>query len=109
MSKPTVLVTRRLPARAMARLEEACDVELYEGTALTRETLAERVRGKHALVTMFTDPVDATVLEAGSDLKVVATVAVGFNNIDVAAARARGVVVTNTPDVLTEATADLTW
>ena len=58
---------------------------------------------------MFTDPVDATVLEAGSDLKVVATVAVGYNNIDVAAARARGVVVTNTPDVLTEATADLTW
>lgn len=93
----------------MTRLEEACDVELYEGEALTRDRLAERVRGKQALVTMFTDPVDATVLEAGTDLKVVATVAVGFNNIDVAAARARGVVVTNTPDVLTEATADLTW
>jgi glyoxylate reductase len=93
----------------MARLEEACDVEVYDGEPLTRDALAERVRGKQALVTMFTDPVDATVLEAGSDLKVVATVAVGFNNIDVAAARARGVVVTNTPDVLTEATADLTW
>ena len=93
----------------MTRLEEACDVELYEGEALTRDRLAERARGKQALVTMFTDPVDATVLEAGTDLKVVATVAVGFNNIDVAAARARGVVVTNTPDVLTEATADLTW
>lgn len=93
----------------MARLEEACDVEVYEGEPLTRDTLAERVRGKQALVTMFTDPVDATVLEAGTDLKVVATVAVGFNNIDVAAARARGVVVTNTPDVLTEATADLAW
>jgi glyoxylate reductase len=93
----------------MARLEEACDVEVYDGEPLTRDTLAERVRGKQALVTMFTDPVDATVLEAGADLKVVATVAVGFNNIDVAAARSRGVVVTNTPDVLTEATADLTW
>jgi glyoxylate reductase len=93
----------------MARLEEACDVEVYAGEPLTRDTLAERVRGKQALVTMFTDPVDATVLEAGADLKVVATVAVGFNNIDVAAARSRGVVVTNTPDVLTEATADLTW
>lgn len=109
MEKPRVLVTRRLPARAMARLEEACDVEVYAGEPLTRDTLAERVRGKQALVTMFTDPVDATVLEAGADLKVVATVAVGFNNIDVAAARSRGVVVTNTPDVLTEATADLTW
>jgi glyoxylate reductase len=93
----------------MARLEESCDVEVYDGEPLTRDTLAERVRGKQALVTMFTDPVDATVLEAGADLKVVATVAVGFNNIDVAAARSRGVVVTNTPDVLTEATADLTW
>ena len=93
----------------MARLEGSCDVEVYDGEPLTRDRLAERVRGKQALVTMFTDPVDATVLEAGTELKVVATVAVGFNNIDVAAARARGVVVTNTPDVLTEATADLTW
>jgi glyoxylate reductase len=93
----------------MARLEEACDVELYEGGTLSRDALAEQVRGKQALVTMFTDPVDDTVLQAGSDLRIVATVAVGYNNIDVAAARARGVVVTNTPDVLTEATADLTW
>jgi glyoxylate reductase len=93
----------------MARLEEACEVHLYEGDPLTRELLSEQVRGKQALVTMFTDPVDAAVLEAGSDLRIVATVAVGYNNIDVAAARARGVVVTNTPDVLTEATADLTW
>ncbi len=93
----------------MARLEEACEVALYEGDPLTREALAELVPGKQALVTMFTDPVDATVLQAGSDLRIVATVAVGYNNIDVAAARARGVVVTNTPDVLTEATADLTW
>jgi glyoxylate reductase len=93
----------------MARLEEACEIDLHDGEPLSRDALAERVRGKQALVTMFTDPVDEMVLEAGSDLKVVATVAVGFNNIDVAAARARGVVVTNTPDVLTEATADLTW
>jgi glyoxylate reductase len=93
----------------MARLEDACDVEVYSGEPLTRDVLAERVRGKQALVTMFTDPVDATVLDAATGLKVVATVAVGFNNIDVAAARARGVVVTNTPEVLTEATADLTW
>src|SRR5687767_1642903 len=109
VDRPQVFVTRRLPARAMARLEGACDVELHEGETLSRDALAERVRGKQALVTMFTDPVDDTVLQAGSDLRIVATVAVGYNNIDVAAARARGVVVTNTPDVLTEATADLTW
>ena len=93
----------------MGRLEEVCEVHLFEGDPLTRDALAEQVRGKQALVTMFTDPVDDTVLQAGSDLRIVATVAVGYNNIDVAAARARGVVVTNTPDVLTEATADLTW
>jgi glyoxylate reductase len=57
---------------------------------------------------MFIDPVDAAVLAAATDLKVVATVAVGYNNIDVPAAKARGIVITNTPDVLTEATADLT-
>src|SRR5688500_4840501 len=50
VSKPTVLVTRRLPARAMARLEEACDVQLYEGETLSRDALAEQVRGKQALV-----------------------------------------------------------
>lgn len=93
----------------MARLEEACEVDLHQGDALSRDALAALVRGRQALVTMFTDPVDATVLEAGSELKIVATVAVGFNNIDVTAARARNVVVTNTPDVLTETTADLTW
>jgi glyoxylate reductase len=109
MSKPRVLVTKRIPARALARLEEVCDIELNEGDWLTRDELVSRVADKHALVTMFVDPVDATVLAAATHLKVVSTVAVGYNNIDVATAKARGVVVTNTPDVLTEATADLTW
>ena len=62
-----------------------------------------------ALLSIVTDAIDRAVIEAGADLKVVANVAVGYNNIDVAAARERGIVVTNTPDVLTEATADLTW
>lgn len=109
MPKPTVLITRRLPARAIARLEEVCEVVVHEGDPLTPSELAARVVGHQALITMFTDRVDAALLDAAAGLKVVATVAVGYNNIDVAAARARGVVVTNTPDVLTEATADLTW
>lgn len=90
-------------------MEEACHVEVHEGEPLAPDDLAARVVGHQALVTMFTDRVDAELLAAGADLRIVATVAVGYNNIDVAAARARGVVVTNTPDVLTEATADLTW
>ena len=65
--------------------------------------------GKQGLLSVVTDTIDRAVFEAARDLKVVSTIAVGYNNIDVAAARERNVVVTNTPDVLTEATADLTW
>jgi glyoxylate reductase len=71
--------------------------------------LIARIPGKHGLLSVVTDSIDRTVLEAGCDLKIVSTIAVGHNNIDIAAARERGIVVTNTPDVLTESTADLTW
>src|SRR5690606_12275645 len=108
--KPPVLVTRKLPASVIARLEEQCDVErLDEAGDMTAARLAERLPGKQALVSMLTDPVDRSVLEAGRDLKVVANVAVGYKNIDVAAARELGIVVTNTPDVLTDATADFAF
>lgn len=109
--KPAVLVTRRLPSSVIAKLEEACDVDLYTGNAaISRDELLQRIAGKHALVCLLTDTIDAAVLEAaGPQLKVVANVAVGYNNIDVPACRARGVVVTNTPDVLTNACADFTW
>lgn len=109
--KPTVLVTRRLPSSVIARLAEAFDVDLYTGnTAIMRDELLQRIAGKHALVCLLTDTIDAAVLEAaGPQLKIVANVAVGYNNIDVPACRARGVAVTNTPDVLTNACADFTW
>lgn len=103
--KPSVLITSKLPSSTIARLEEVCDIARLEGEA-TRDVLAASVPGKQALLSMVIDPVDRTVLEAGRDLKIVANVAVGYNNIDVAAARERGIVVTNTPDVLTAATAD---
>lgn len=110
-NKPSVLVTRRLPSSVLDRLEQACELDLHaEPTVISREALLSRVIGKHALVCLLTDPIDSAVLEAaGPTLKVVANVAVGFNNIDVPACRARGVVVTNTPDVLTNACADFTW
>lgn len=109
--KPSVLVTRRLPSSVIARLEERCELDLHtHPTAITRADLLARVAGKHALVCLLTDAVDAAVLDAaGPSLKVVANVAVGYNNIDVAACRERGVAVTNTPDVLTNACADFTW
>jgi glyoxylate reductase len=110
MTKPTLLITRRLPSSVIARLEAVCDVDLYTGdSAIPRDELLARVRGKQALMCLLTDRIDGELLDAGRDLKVVANIAVGYNNVDVAAARARGVVVTNTPDVLTESVADFTW
>jgi glyoxylate reductase len=105
-----IFVTRKLPSSVIAKLERVGHVEVYAGEgAIPAEELRTRVSDAHALVTMLTEQVDAALLDAAPNLKVVANVAVGYNNIDVAAARARGVVVTNTPDVLTEAVADFTW
>jgi glyoxylate reductase len=105
-----ILVTRRLPNSVLSRLTEVGTVDLFEGTAaITPEELRARVAGKDAMVCMLTEQIDRGVIDAGDQLKVVANVAVGFNNIDVGYARARGVAVTNTPDVLTESVADFTW
>ena len=94
----------------MARLEAECEVERYEGAGdLPHDELVRRVAGKQALVSLTTDKVDRAVIEAGTDLRIIANVAVGYNNVDAEAARGRGIIVTNTPDVLTGATADLTW
>jgi glyoxylate reductase len=110
MVKPAVFVARRIPSVALSRLEETCDVEVHVGEAdLSQDDLIARLQGKQGLVSILTTPVNRAVLEASPDLRVVANIAVGYNNIDVGAARERGVVVTNTPDVLTEASADLTW
>ena len=104
-------MTKRLPSMAMTRLEEACDVDLNDrDTFLSHDELIARVRGKQGLIAMLPDAVDRAVLEAGlPDLKVVSAVAVGINNIDAKTAAELGIAVTNTPDVLTESTADLTW
>jgi glyoxylate reductase len=76
---------------------------------MPREELLERVQQKQALICLLTDRVDAELLDAGNDLRIVANIAVGYNNIDLDACKARGIVVTNTPDVLTNACADFTW
>jgi glyoxylate reductase len=109
-SRPSVLVTKRLPSAALSKLEDVCDVELNDRPEyLTQDELVARVQGKHGVIALMPDQITRAVIEAGDALTVVAVVAVGYNNIDVAAAQERGVVVTNTPDVLTEASADLTW
>ena len=106
----SILVTRKLPSSVLSKLETVGDVDLYAGDgAMPPDELRSRVVGKRAVVSMFTEHIDKTVLDAGTDLQIVANVAVGYNNIDVAYAHSRGVIVTNTPDVLTESVADFTW
>jgi glyoxylate reductase len=104
-----VLVTRRLPSKVIARLQERFEVDLHDGDVLPPDELRKRVGEAHGLVCVLTDRIDAGVIDAARQLKVIADVAVGYDNIDVAHARSRGIVVTNTPDVLTEAVAEFTW
>jgi glyoxylate reductase len=105
-----ILVTRKLPSSVIAKLSAVADVDLYTGeAAIPPEELRARVADKDALVCLLTDAVDRSVIDAAPRLKAIANVAVGYNNIDIPYARSRGIVVTNTPDVLTESVADFTW
>lgn len=105
-----VFLTRRIPASVLSRLEATCDVDLFTGAApIAREELLARVQGKHALMSLLTDRIDRELVDKGKDLRIVANIAVGYNNIDLAACKERGIVVTNTPDVLTNACADFAW
>lgn len=107
---PSILVTRKLPSSVLAKLHAIGELDLYTGdAAIPPDELRARLAGKDALVCLLTDAVDARVIDAAPSLKIIANVAVGYNNVDVAHARSRGVVVTNTPDVLTESVADFTW
>jgi glyoxylate reductase len=107
---PTFVVTNRLPETAPAMLREAGELRLDDRSeAIPRADLLELVGGADAILTLLHDRVDEELLDAaGPQLRCVANVAVGYDNVDVAAATRRGVVVTNTPGVLDDATADLT-
>jgi glyoxylate reductase len=108
--RPSMLISRSLPADAVTRARARADVDVNEADApLPRNELIRRLQGRQGLVCMISEAVDEELLASCPDLKVASNVAVGFNNIDVAAATRHGVVVTNTPDVLTETTADFAW
>ena len=106
--RSNVLVTRPIMDQATRVLRERCDVTIHQNEfGIPREELLHVVADRDAIITMLTEKVDAEFLAAaGSQLKIVANHAVGFDNIDVAACTAAGVMATNTPDVLTETTAD---
>lgn len=105
-----VIVTRRLPAPVEARMQELFDVELSaDDTPMDRNALADAMRRADVLVPTITDVIDQRLLSlAGERLKLIANYGAGFDNIDVATARQRGILVSNTPGVLDEDTADMT-
>lgn len=107
MSKPSVLVARKTFDDIVDRLRPHFEVETNDSdTGWSQDELIRRLQGKSGAYIAGGDKIDATLLDACPDLKVVCTMAVGYNNIDVPACTARGVLVTNAPDVLTETTAD---
>lgn len=106
----TILISNVLPEEARRLIPREIEVDYNPGDEpLPRADLLRRLRGKDGLICHIVSAIDDEVLGASPTLRVVANVAVGFNNIDVAAARRRGIAVTNTPDVLTETTADFAW
>ena len=111
MSKPKVYVTRMIPQPAIDLLKEHCEVETNpEDRVLTKDELLRNVKGRDAVLCLLTDTIDDEVFEAaGPQCKIFANYAVGFNNVDLAAATKRRILVSNTPGVLTDTTADFAW
>jgi len=110
MEKPKVFVTRHLPEVAREKLELACEVEIWDfEIPPPYEKILQKITDKEGLLCLLTDKIDASLMDAAPNLKVISQCAVGFDNIDVRAAADRRIAVGNTPGVLTDATADFTF
>jgi glyoxylate reductase len=110
MTRPKVFVTRQIPAAGLDKVRAACDFEVWpEPLPPSADVLRRKVADCQGLLSLLTERIDAALLDAAPRLRVVSNYAVGFNNIDVAAATARGIAVGNTPGVLTDATADMAF
>jgi glyoxylate reductase len=108
--KPKVLITRTILAEALEYLKDKTDYEIgTSDTTLAKQEIIAKVCDKEGLLAQLMDTIDKEVMDAAPRLKIVANCAVGYNNIDIEYARTKGILVTNTPGVLTETTADLTW
>ena len=106
--KPIVTVTNIFPQVALDKLSSECDLKINR-TSLTKEELKQQISGSDAVISYLTDRIDQDIIDRGTKLKIIANYGAGFNNIDVTYASERGIWVTNTPNVLHETTADLTW
>ncbi len=110
MMKSRVYVTRHLPKTALQELQDACEVEIWdEEFPPPYDLIVEKAADKVGLLCLLTDKIDANLMDAAPNLKVISQVAVGYDNIDVAAATERDIAVGNTPGVLTDATADFAF
>ncbi|CDQ21295.1 glyoxylate reductase [Halobacillus karajensis] len=111
MSKPKVYITRNLPDEIIEPYKGDLDIEMWpeKEVPVDRHILLEHARTSEGLLTMLTDSVDKELLQQSENLSIVANMAVGYDNVDVVRARKKNVAVSNTPDVLTETTADLTF
>ncbi len=111
MPKPRVFVTRMILEQGLHMIQEFCDAEIWlDDLPPTREVLLKRVLGMEGLLTLLTDRIDAELMQAaGKNLRVISNHAVGYDNIDIAAAAKLGIPVGNTPGILTDATADFTF
>jgi glyoxylate reductase len=108
--EPKVFITRIIPEVGLERIQQHCDADVWmDPLPPPYEVVRDKAAGCDGLVSLLTDRIDAALLDAAPRLKVVSNYAVGFNNIDVPAATARGVAVGNTPGVLTDATADMAF
>ena len=105
-----IFITRELPFEALERLRAEHELDVWEGDLPPDpEALRERAAAADALLSLVTDPIDAELIAAAPRLKAIANMAVGTDNVDLEAAAERGIAVGNTPDVLTDATADLAF
>lgn len=110
LTKPRVLLTRLLPQPGIDLLKKHVEIEINTANrAITKQGVIEKIKDKDGLICLLTDKIDAEVIDAGKKLKIIANYAVGYNNIDIEEATRRKIPVTNTPGVLTETTADLTF
>src|SRR5579875_483269 len=111
MATPRIYITRPLPAPAMKLLEGAAEFRQWDREAepVPRDVLLREIVDVDGIVCLITEKMDAEVIERARRCRVIAQVAVGYDNIDVDAATRRGILVTNTPGVLTETTADMAW
>lgn len=108
--KPKILITHKTFQEALDYLKEHIDYETgFYDRKLTKREIIEKIKDKEGLLSLLVDKIDKDVIDSSPSLRIIANCAVGYDNIDIAYAKKKGILVTNTPEVLTETTADLTW